>query len=229
MSALDNETTTGTSRRALVQAAAWSVPVIAAAAATPMAAASQCTAGTLDWAALAAGTAVTTVTVPGTSPTTTATFTIAYSAGSTPSAASGRVAAGPQGGVTANYYRIEFAPPVANNAATVRIAFNRPVRGLSFSILDIDATTGYRDQVQVLTAGFTAVRQARVIGTGAAGDPFRMNEPYANIAPASNQGNVQLTWAGQVSAVEFRYFQPNAATNSQNMLIGLGNLAVNPC
>lgn len=230
MSALETEAKSGLTRRSLVTGAVWSVPIIAAATATPLASASQCTAGTLDWAALAAGANVTTVTVPGTAPTTTATFSITYSSGSTPSAASGRVAAGPQGGVTGNYYRIEFSNPIPNNSATVRIAFNRPVTGLSFSLLDIDATTnGYRDNVEVLTTGFTAARQARVIGAGTAGDPFRMDTPYGNIAPTSNQGNVQLTWAAPVSAVEFRYFQPGDSTNSQNMVIGLGNLAVNPC
>lgn len=215
------------SRRSVLTTAAWSAPVIAVTAATPAFAASQCVPTTLDWNTSAAGTRPTTVTIPGATPTLTATFAVAYASG-TPTAASGTVVAGPQGAVTGNYYRVEFANPAANVSSTVTITFDRAVRGVNFTILDIDATASYRDEIEVLTPGFTATPASRVIGTGTSADPFRMNTPYANIAPTSADGNLQLSWAGPLSSVSFRYFNANV-TGSQNMVVGISNIGVNPC
>ena len=217
------------SRRTIVKGAAWSVPAIALAAAAPAFAASQCLPAVIDWNAFADGTTPGTISVPGTTPALTATISVAYSSGSSPSATSGKVVDGPQGGVTGRYYRVEFAPARQNNAATVTITFNRPVRDLRFTILDIDATTGYRDQVVVTTPGFSYQRAAKVIGSGTTADPFRMSAPLANIAPTSSDGNVQLAWAGPLSTISFTYSQPNEAASSQNMVVGIGNVSVDPC
>lgn len=215
------------SRRSVLTTAAWSAPVIAVTAATPSFAASQCLPTTLDWNSSAVGSRPTTVTIPGATPALTATFAVTYASG-TPTAASGTVVAGPQGAVAGNYYRVEFATPAANVSSTVTITFNRPVQGVNFTILDIDATASYRDQIEVLTPGFVATPAARVIGAGTAANPFQMNTPYANIAPTAADGNLQLAWAGPLGSVSFRYFNANV-TGSQNMVVGISNIGVNPC
>lgn len=169
--------------------------------------------------------------VPGVTPTLTATFAATYGGAATPSAASGTVVAGPQGGSNDRCYRIEFANPEPNNEATITITFNRAARDVNFTILDIDATNnnGYRDSVAVLTPGFTATPGPRVIGAGTATNPFQMNTPYANIDPTSAMGNLGLAWAGPLTSVSFRYFQPDVNANSANMVVGMSGIGVNPC
>lgn len=222
--------TNSLARRSVLTTAAWSVPVVVTAAAAPMAAASQCVPASINWNDSAVGSRPTTLAVPGVTPALTATFGIVYSAGSTPSGTSGTVVAGPQGGSTDRYYRVEFLNPDRNDTATVTISFERAVRDVKFTILDIDAAQpGFRDSVAVLTPGFIATPGSRVVGTGSVADPFRMNTPYANIDPTSANGNLGLAWAGPLTSVSFRYFQPNVAANSANMVVGISGIGVNPC
>lgn len=222
--------TSSTPRRAVLSTAAWSVPVVATAAAAPLAAASQCLPATLNWNNSGVGFRPTVMTIPGVTPTLTATFAVTYGGAATPSATSGTVVAGPQGGSTDQYYRVEFANPEPNNEATITITFNRAVRDVNFTILDIDATNGgYRDSIVVNTPGFTATPGSRVQGAGTTASPFQMNTPFANIPPEQSTGNLRLNWAGPLTSVSYRYFQPNTAATSQNMRVGMSGIGVNPC
>lgn len=217
-------------RRSVLSTAAWTVPVVATAAAAPMAAASQCVPASINWNDSAVGARPTTLAVPGVTPTLTATFAVTYGGAAAPSTTSGTIVAGPQGGSTDRYYRVEFLNPEPNNEATVTITFNRAVRDVNFTILDIDATNGgYRDSIVVNTPGFTATPGPRVQGAGTTASPFQMNTPFANIAPDSNAGNLRLNWAGPLTSVSFRYFQPNTAARSANMVVGISGIGVNPC
>ncbi|GAB3293252.1 hypothetical protein GCM10027427_12470 [Pseudoclavibacter terrae] len=216
-------------RRRVLQASAWSVPVVALTVASPALAASRCTQGAIDWSSYPVGTQITTVPVAGASPATTATFSVAYSAQATPSTNSGQTRSGPQGGL-ANFYLVELLRPKPNDAVTIRIQFSRPVTNLSFQLLDIDATANaYRDQVRVLTPGFSFVLAPQVIGLGTDVDPFRQRNPIGPIANTSSDGNVRLSWPSPISQVEFRYLQPNEASNAGNMLIGLSNVTATVC
>ena len=240
MAPADNRKNQRPTRRSVVKGAAWAAPGAAVAIAAPALAASGCEPATFSWNTLTAGTRPSTITLipaAGSRPALTATISISAVTG-TQSAASGTVSAGPQGAITGNYYRMEFAPVAANNTMTVTLTFNRPVLSTSFTLLDIDGTeTGYRDLVAVTTTGFTASRGSRIIGAGTATGstattgPFRMNTPYANIAPTSADGNLGLTFSrstASLSSVAFRYFNGTVAA-SQNMVLGLGNITVDPC
>lgn len=158
--------------------------------------------------------------VPGVTPTLTATFAATYGGAATPSAASGTVVAGPQGGSNDRCYRIEFANPEPNNEATITITFNRAARDVNFTILDIDATGGgYRDLIVVNTSGLIATPGPRVQGAGT----VRQHPPESAI------GNLRLARAGPLSSVSFRYVQPDVNANSANMVVGMSGIGVNPC
>lgn len=216
-------------RRTVVRGLAWSVPVIATAVATPGVSASQCE-GTIDWSAYPVGTQINTIPVAGASPATTATFTATYAAQQPQTGRTGRVAAGPQGGVAQNYFVVELRPPRANDSVSIRVVFSRPVSNVEFSLLDIDgASPGYQDSVRVLTPGYTSQAAPRVIGDGTTANPFRQSTPLSGVPSASPDGNLRLNWAGTVSEIEFVYFQPNVATQSANMVIGLGNMTLSTC
>lgn len=217
-------------RRGLIKGAAWSVPVMAVAAATPFAVASQCLLATLNWNNIATGSTVGQQNV-GITPALTVTPSISYATGTTQSGTSGQTVAGPQGGIAGRYYRVEYLNPSATASATVTFTFNRAVRNLSFTLADIDANNFYRDSVRVITPGFTfaLTNPTLVVGNGQTGNEFRaVATSNVNIPNSDNRGNVTLSWAGAVSSVSFVY-RNVGVVGSGNMAIGVSNLTFQAC
>ena len=66
-----------------------------------------------------------------------------------------------------------------------------------------------------------------MIGTGTDADAFR-NNVFGDQAIDSGLNHVDLTWAGSVSQVKFRYRARNSG-NSGNQHIGIGNISFSDC
>ena len=74
-----------------------------------------------------------------------------------------------------NYLKLHHPEGVTQgDLITLTLNFNQPVTKLSLTITDIDkVTTEWIDEIEVLPAGFTALKAANVIGSGTAADRFR--------------------------------------------------------
>lgn len=128
-----------------------------------------------------------------------------------------------------NYIEVEMLSPLAaGDSVTVTITLSQAMERLSFKIHDIDAVTGaWQDTVVVNTAGYTWVPGGNIIGSGTVADPFR-NSTAVDNPISSGLGDVQLTWAGPIQAVSFKYIA-GITGNSQNQHVGLGNISFEDC
>jgi hypothetical protein len=212
----------GTTRRAVVRAGVWTIPVVAATAAAPAFAASPCATDTAVWSSgwtNGAGKIVSgTSRVVGH-----ATVTMSYS-GDVSAANNATVYTAGQTGGVSNALRFWDQNNKANTAQTVTIQFDKTVTNVSLTLLDVDsATNSFYDQVAVTPAGFTAVKGSQVIGTGTAADPFNGSTTNTAVAGTSTNGNVQLTWAAGLTQITFTYSQGGTATGSP--FIGISNMA----
>jgi hypothetical protein len=129
-----------------------------------------------------------------------------------------------------NYLEVEMLSPlVLGDTVTVTITFSTAVSNLSFKIHDIDHVTGdWLDQVIVVApAGYSAAKGAHVIGTGTAADPFRNSTSFDDPIE-SGLGDVQLSWAGPVSQVQFTY-RAGITGGATNQHIGIGNISFSDC
>lgn len=227
----------GVSRRSVVKAAAWAVPVIAVAAPAPAFAASPCTPTTsLDDL------------TPGTSPNPITFYPSLVTAGLawTSGGQGGDNTPGDTGQVAAtntnpswNYIEIEMVQSLnAGDYVQLTITLSEPVTGLSFILHDIDMEEGRQgtawvDHVYIDTPGFTYARGSNIqgVGSGAVGNqnqgPFRPIN-WGDTPISSGEGDVRLTWPGEVSQVVIRYVA-GATGYSQNQHIGLGDLRYEAC
>ena len=243
------------SRRHVVRTAAWTVPVMAASVAAPAYAAS-CGSTSYTYA-LNWGTVTYATSTSGSGPTLTKTGTASVTgpAGSTPVVATFTSKSVGTDTRTANNLTVDAAtyPDVGDSGATglllqhqgiavgrntsrqeLRIQFNRPVTGLSFTISDIDANNAFGggqsndfyDRVELTgTRTFTTTSRGGgnfyVIGTGVAGTennafegPWRM---YNNSTIASDNGddagNVDVTYPGSVQDITLTYWNARGAGN----------------
>jgi hypothetical protein len=217
------------SRRAIAAGAAWAVPVIAVGAAAPALAASHdpCV-PTTNFDSLVVGSKPSQVIFLPSMVVATLGWDSTGNNGDTTPGNTGRVAAT---STTPSWKYIEIeqlSPLQVGDTVTLTISLSQPVDGLSFIIHDIDSTTnGWRDEVEVLTAGFTYQLGPGLQGNGTAANRFRPNS-VGDYPINSGQGDVRLTWAGTVSQVQIRY-RAGITGNSGNQHIGLGNLSYKAC
>lgn len=229
------------SRRTVTRAAAWSVPVVAAAAAAPAYAASPCDQRTnqlLDWDATtvafsrtsdtAARASLTPATgVPVLTLDVAASYTGAMKAGyefpqnrANPSL---RLAANvgnlTQSGISLWQSTTSTSPAPTADTGSYTFTFSRPVTNLRFTITDIDSATGdFRDAL-TLTSGYTATHPATITRATAAGigEYFIAtgeNTPTDNTTGSA--GNLAVTYAGPITSFTIRY--TNSASSFDNQL-----------
>lgn len=220
----------GTStRRSVMRAAAWTVPVIALATAAPAQAASRCVNKT-NFNALTTGTKPTAIPFPGTGVTATLSY-VGYG-GFTGSTTNGAVQNGPQGGNpnTQKWIKFENATASSGSGLDVKIVFSEPVSKLSFTLFDLDWAPGnHRDAVIATTPPTSSVRASALEGSGTAASPWRKTTE-GEIPSTSLNGNVQLFYSGPITEVTFRYYQALTGLGSNhNQLIGLSDLAFEKC
>ncbi|MEI2776298.1 MAG: hypothetical protein V9G19_10085 [Tetrasphaera sp.] len=217
------------SRRGLARGAAWTVPVVAVAAAAPVRAASQLRCGVLDWDSFAAGvvpTAPLATTVPGV----TATPVVSYSSGTAPGSNSGKVMAGPTGGVSGNYYRIGIDNVKPNDIVTVTFTFSQPVTDLNFTMTDIDThhvegqNKGWQNMVYVSPAPTTSSPAGNILGAGTATSPWHANAPY-DAADTDGSDNVSVVYAGPITTVSITLTNGGSAWGHGNAAIGITDLS----
>jgi hypothetical protein len=217
-------------RRAVARGAAWSVPVVALAVAAPAVAAStNCTMGTLNWDNFrdgASGLGTFATTVPGLTVTLTST-------GGTGAANNAQVTSTQTGGLSKvlRFYDLEN---VANTSQTVTITFNKQVRNLSFSFLDVDSAMGnhnqrsYEDLVWITTpSSWSGTTHRNVQGSGTAAKPYRAVNLDSPVDGTSADSNVDLTFVGPLSTVTFVYGQDGSVDGGP--FIGISDLVFQYC
>lgn len=217
-------------RRRVVAAAAWTVPVVTVSAPLPAyAAASQCT-PTTSFDNLTPGSRPRTLTFEPSN----VVATLSYSEGG-----SGRLGLGDTSVVSRtrtspawNYLTLEMVPGrdrlTSGHWVQLTITLSEPITGLSFIVHDIDSTSGgYLDTVQVLTEGYDYELGSNIRGTGT--DTNRFRPITTGDTPIdSGRGDVRLTWSTAVSEVSIRYVA-GITGSSSNQHIGLGDLSYDAC
>ncbi|OLT20029.1 hypothetical protein BJF81_06460 [Ornithinimicrobium sp. CNJ-824] len=102
------------------------------------------------------------------------------------------------------------------------------MENLSFSIHDIDSTYGgYRDEVVILTSGYTYSLGSTLQGSGTSSSPFRRSS-WGDNPINSGSGAVTVTWAGPIQEVTFRY-RAGTSGNSQNQHVALSRISFTDC
>lgn len=222
----------------------WSAPLISATA-HAQTVPSGCFLRTLDWSTFTLGSTFTSTTVGGV----TVSLSTTFGTNTTAQAGNRTIVAGPQGGLTGQFLRLnQTARADTNNGQTVTFTFSPAITSLSFTVTDIDnLNNGWSDRIQVNTAGFgyTVPTGSSVIGIGAAGNgtggtttdgnggsntgtgSFRNSVNSQNFAPADDDGNLVLTHAGPITSFAFRFWCGSYA--GSNQLINISNLTFIEC
>jgi hypothetical protein len=217
-------------RRAITRGAAWSVPVVALAVAAPAAAATStnCTMGTLSWDTLRNG-----ATGLGTFVTTINGLTATISAtGATGATNNARVTKTDTGGLS-RVLRFYDLDNVANTSQTITITFNKQVRNLSFSFLDVDSAISggnrsYEDLVWITNpTTWSGTVHKNVIGSGTSAAPYRAKNTNSPVDGDSADSNVDLTFVGPLTTVSFVYGQDGSVNGDP--FIGISDLTFQYC
>jgi hypothetical protein len=243
------------SRRTVTRAAAWSVPVVAAATAAPAYAASCATVrvtannvttynrvSAVQWTA--------TFDYDGTGPllsnvlTAKATYDTGIAVRNDANTAAGGAndnftVQNPVGGL--GTYGLVMAQRVSGSTGApaafghYAFSFSRAVSNLSFTLTDIDSTTGdFWDSVW-LTPGFAVSNPAAGLqGDGSAGKPLKQKTGNSGVDNASGgAGNVTITYAGPISSFTVNYSnaQTGSFTADPDQVVTIANFAFDyrPC
>lgn len=209
-------------RRAVTRAGIWTTPAVLVAGAAPAMAASQvCPPATLDWNSIPLGD-FTSTTVGATM------VSMAMTSLTNVPASSGDVVyADPSGGYTGNRLRFDLSPTFGGSTQTVTFTFSAPVSGLSFTFYDIDAQAfAFSDRVRLNTAGYTSTGGSNVL-YNAAGNYF-YGRSRTGVPGDSTAGNLDVTYAGEVSSFSFTYFQGGYVALNGSAFVGLSNLSFTP-
>lgn len=136
-----------------------------------------------------------------------------------------------QGGVNEKALRFEQTP-VSGGGQTIRMTWNKQVRNVTFSFFDIDNSTssGWSDRIVINTTPFTfettdVFPGSTVNGAGTSDDPFKNTQTNNNLPNTSDQGNLQVTWAGPLFFVEFQFKCAAAASGGTNQLINISDVS----
>lgn len=241
-------------RRSVTRAAAWTVPVIAVAAAAPAYAAS-CASRRMTVANVVTSsvrresaikwTATFDPDAAGALPNNVLTVSATYDKGMGVRNDAGAVAGGANDNFTIqaqvgglNTYGLVMAQRPTQDTPTAPLdafghyafSFTKPVSNLTFTLTDIDSAAGdFLDAVK-LTPGFTyAPLSATMQGSGTVADPFRpvgTNAPIDNTN--SNAGNVTITYAGPISGftIDYKNAAASFAANvDQDQVVTIANFA----
>ncbi len=230
------------SRRAVTRAAAWTVPVIAVAAAAPAYAASPCDAKdvTMDWGNTAQYKTPTidsgTYTIPdpdGAGPGQGLTLTVETTfLGSNTKLGnqSGNVndnllVTTNVGGSSASSLILHQSPKVnadkttgpsgnANKSVTT-FTFSRPVTNLSFTLRDIDSTyNDFWDGLAIAGAAFTATKNnPDMVGDGSVGSPLKLKNNDIGVVDSSALGNATISMAS-VQTFQLHYWNLTSTASS---------------
>lgn len=239
------------SRRAVTRAAAWTVPVIAVATTVPAYAAS-CAPVTVSAANATGGNRVSNVEYAvtfnagtGASPTNVMTVKATYDSGMLvrddgPNGANDNFTIqNPVGGLTT--YGLVMAQRLASRTSNTGVyghytfTFTKPVTGLTFTLTDIDSTTGDFWDAVWLSPGFSTPRLAPgMTGAGTQADPIRQSNGNTAVNNASGtNGNATITYPGTISSFTVNY--SNAQTGritadpDQVVTIANFNFSFQPC
>lgn len=234
MTELDVQDSSGLSRRTVVRGAAWTVPVVAAAATAPAYAASYCPAVTVNWSSYGGGNVFTSAIVGS--------VRVVLSVTGVTNAANNRtIASNATGGQSSSLRFYSGSANGSSQTATFQFFYQNTqtpvnVRNLAFSFLDIDSndnTNGaWFDRIEVNTTGFTykITNTAYVQGTGGGSNNSRFRPTSANTASASpgtsTNGNVSVNWTAPLNSVQFTYSQGVAANGLP--FIGISNMSFEP-
>lgn len=114
----------------------------------------------------------------------------------------------------------------ADHGQTLTLQFNRPVKGLKFTITDIDSSDGqYRDRVSVVPAPASFSKASQGLGgSGTTGAPWGQSSHRATYDPSrESDGNVTLTYGfgTDVSTVEIRFWNDQPDSLRANGLQGI--------
>jgi hypothetical protein len=223
------------SRRAVTAGAAWVTPLIVVGVAAPAFAASCVGAFRLNWGTTAyspvkpatgphVGTATVTPT-SGTAAPVVVTFSSTVNNTVTRDAANltvppdtniGNLGAGERG------LSISHASPITagtTNRQIVTIGFSRAVVGLSFTITDIDSSSGnWYDRVE-LTGVRTATPATHVIGAGTAASPWQYDDNNTNVGITNGNGNVLVTYPAAVTSIQLDYWS-TVSNGNQRIFLG---------
>lgn len=229
------------SRRGLLAATAWSVPTVLVASAAPAFATSGPVCETalhrVSWVRSGYPRPVSTMTAVGT-PVTAAAVAVTFQSrlvGLDPFTDTGDdtanmtvspydVGGTPGPGLTLQ----QQLPPFIYRAGSARyqevlFQFTRPVKGLSFTITDIDGNSGqYRDMVEVSPAP-AAVSHDGTQGAGTSASPL-MSLRNANVDVEARGGNATVSFAADQEIVAFRLRFWNGETSRR--ISGRGRQAV---
>ena len=214
-------------RAAIVGAVAWTAPIVLSS--TDIAGAVGSCAAVLDWDTFTTGAMFTSAVVSGV----TVTLSVVALSGTTLLATNRTVRAASNGSVNQKALQFQQDPDAVGIGQTIAFSFSKSVRNVSFTLYDIDNTTGngWGDRVQVNTSGYTfsIPSDGTVTGNGGSGNnQFRNTQTNNNLGDASDQGNVTLTYAGPISSFQFTY--RNAAnTGGPNMRIAISDISFSTC
>lgn len=221
----------GVSRRAVATAGAWSVPAIASVVSGPLAAASDptpCAAKVIDWGQIPVGTAVTPQDVL-TAPGSLVTMSLAAT-GATTVSDNLTVLAGPDGGLSGPFLNVAL-PGYGPNSQSVTFTFSAPVRGVSFTIADIDSNVQeiFREGVSLSPESFVVTALGpELSGSGTVADPW-VSTLGTSVSPTSSDGNVTVVFPGVIQSFTITLFdlEPNNTPNDHS--IDVFNVTFDDC
>lgn len=232
------EASPGTSRRAVVRGAAWTVPAVAVAASAPAYAVSCNTVswrlnwGTTTYQKLSADQGK--ATIPGVAGSVPVVVTFDSQMSGTMVRETDNLTVDTGTTDIGNLGNSEVGlllshkdpiPALRDNRQTLTISFDRDVTGLSFSITDLDsAASNWYDQVEASGTRTFAVtpRPANqgggtyVLGDGTLGNAWRYRDATTQLPNSGNdRGNVKVTYSGTVRSITLDYWSSVANGNQK--------------
>jgi hypothetical protein len=227
-------------RRAVVHGAAWSVPVVAVAAAAPAFAASPCVTDynyRLVWGTTryeryshTSGKAFVPVLEGAGASDVEVTLSSTWVRDGNGNANDRRdpaanlsVSSQNVGGTGGRGLYLRHESPVSDARSRrqeLTLTFSRPVTGLNFTITDIDSERaynyfagrweGYYDRVELTPTPSTRTPVSTVTGLGTFESPWRQTSNDATWEPGSSNGNVLVRYTGAVSSVKVIFWSAQA-------------------
>lgn len=226
-------------RRTLVRGAAWSVPAISVAVATPAFAASPCAKTALlpvTWSTTYTASTQTGTTAGGTNVNVTAGYTQGAGGGSVattnlaPSAAPG----------TNDSITLRNNSPAGqvgnpeNSYQTVNFVFTRPVYELTFFLDDIDQSTNYQDRVGLVATpvenpGRVVGSGPQVIGVGTIADPWRTSAGAGDYATGQTVQVIYTSGTIGMTSLSLRFWSNVLPATTAVHLIRLRQMQFRTC
>jgi hypothetical protein len=132
------------------------------------------------------------------------------------------VVASPSGGINEQALLFQQTSDALGVGQTVTFSFSSPVTNVSFTITDIDNSTGqWADRLVIQTAGygFSFAAGTLMTGDGTVGTPFLNSNANLNLPHTDDRGNVTISYAGPISSFTFEYFNGVATNGTQQIRV----------